>query len=96
MTKREPDYWLPKWKKREIKARVMANGKRDSMTTVRKLKRQLRYRLRHGTFNEIGLELPKPGKFISTVFDSSHAFISAYSFARSEAEWNEQAMYADY
>lgn len=94
--KREPDYWLPKYKKREIKAQVKARGLEFTPTEARALRRELRKRLRNDTFKDIGLDLPKPGKFISDMYRSSGHFKSAYSFARSEAEFYDQARYADY
>lgn len=95
MTRNRDDYFLPAWKKRDLKTQVK-NTPRDDMTTVRKIRRELRNRLRNGTFNDLGGTINKPGEFISRLFRSSRKFKSAYSFARSEAEFYDIARYADY
>ena len=91
---REPDYWLSRRTKNEIK-KMVKGRKRSSMTENRRVKRSARRRIREGTINEL-VTLDKPGKFVSTMFNSSGAFKSAYSFARSEAEFYDMARYADY
>lgn len=93
--KREPDYLLTPSMKREIKARVKAN-ERNTMTENRRIKRELRRRLREGTFDELVMNVSQPGKFINTMFTSSRAYVAAYSFARMEAEYNQRAYYADW
>lgn len=77
--------------RREVKTRI-----RSSMTDNRKTKRTLRTSINNGTFKEFGVEVPKPGKFVSDMFNSSRAFKGAYSYARSEVAFYDEAFYADY
>ena len=93
--KREPDCWLPNCKKNEIRREVKSQ-KRDSVTVARKIRRRLYRNIRRGEFDSMGLDLPKPGKFVATSWRSSGAFKSAYRFARSEAEFYDMAQYANY
>lgn len=93
--KREPDYWLTKSKKKQIKRDVMSR-QRPSMRVGRKIRREINKRIRHGTFGELGLEMSKPGRFISEAYRSSRAFVWAYSFARSEEEFYNQSLNYDY
>ena len=95
MKKREPDYWLSRRRKNELRREVKAR-KRDSMTDARKIRRKLYRNIRRDEFDSMGLDLPKPGKFVATSWRSSGAFKSAYRFARSEAEFYDMAQYADY
>lgn len=92
MKKREPDYWLPKWKKKEIKARVKAE-ERMSVTEARKTRRRLYRDIRKGTFDSMGLTIEKPGKFFADAWRSSGRYKMSYSFARSEAEFYSQDFY---
>lgn len=95
---REKDYLLTTAKKRRLKAKIKAEGLHESRTVTanRKFKRAVRKQIRNGTFRNNGLDLPKPGKFISDRYLSSGRFKSAYSFARSEQAFYDDAFYADY
>lgn len=95
MKKREPDYWLPKWKKKEIKRSAKARAY-DTMTDARRIRRRLYRDIRKGTFDSMGLTIEKPGKFVATSWRSSLRYKSAYRFARSEAEFYDMARWADY
>jgi hypothetical protein len=90
---REPDYWLSRRTKKAIKKCVRA---RPSMTENRKTKRKVRKSIKDGSIAKLGLDLPKPGKFVSERWNSSGAFKSAYSFARGEAQFYDMSRYADY
>lgn len=92
MTKsRYEDYWLSKSRKKEIKAQVKSKPVKDDYDM-----RQVRRKMRDPANREWFKGIPKVGKYISTRYRSSGMFKSAYSFARSEAEFYDMARYADY
>lgn len=93
-TRREPDHFLPRWKKNEIKRAVKA-GKRESSTDLRRWRRNILRVIRRGEFDSFGIDVPKPGKFVSK-YRSSRAFKNAYAHARMDAEYDQMAMLADY
>ena len=88
------DYWLSKSRKKEIKKMVKATVEHDD---PRKIRNEIRENMRDpewmARFNS---GIPKMGAFISRAFRSSGRFCSAYTAARSEAEFYDTARYADY
>lgn len=95
-SRREKDYFLPAYQKREIRKQVKAS-KRDSMTDNRRIRRKVQAEIRNGTINKhFHTPIEKPGKYFANAWQSSGAFKRAYSYARSEAEFFEVMRYADY
>lgn len=91
---RYDDYWLSKFHKKEIKKAVKANPEHDDN---RKVRNMIRENMRDPEWvAQYASWIPKLGAFISRAYRSSGRFRSAYSYARSEAEFYDMARYADY
>ena len=88
------DYWLPKYRKKELKKAVKAN---PADYDCRKVRNRIRENMRNPEWiKQHAQHFPKLGAFVSTMYRSSGRFRAAYSHARSEAEFYYIARYADY
>lgn len=91
------DIWLTPSKKRKLRKEARV-AEYPSMTENRKDKRNLRKSLRNGdlshTINQANIT--KPGKLISSLFNSSRRYTKAYTLARHEEKFHYDAMFADY
>lgn len=87
-------YWLSKSRKKEIKKAVKAEAEHDD---PRKVRNQIRTNMRDPKWvADWASNTPKLGAFVSRAYRSSGRFRSAYSLARSEAEFYDMVRYADY
>lgn len=91
---RYEDYWLRKSRKKEIKKLVKAEAEHDD---PRKVRNMIRENMRDPEWvARYASGVSKLGAFISRAYRSSGRFRSAYSHARSEAEFYDMSRYADY
>ena len=88
------DYWLSKSRKKEIKKAVKDGATYDD---PRKVRNMIRTNMHDPKWvANWASNIPKLGAFVSRAYRSSGRFRSAYSFARSEAEFYDMVRYADY
>lgn len=92
--RREKDYFLPKYRKAEIKKKVKENLRNNPPDDLRKLRRNARTNHRNGELDWCSFD--KIGKIISRIFTCNNTYKSKYSHERREAEYYDALRYADY